>query len=252
MRHECFKKERTIMTHMHPQVPDHIAIIMDGNGRWAKKRLLPRFAGHKQGVEAIKRTVRRANERGVKVLTMYAFSTENWNRPEEEVNFIMNLPKIFFKEYMSELIEQNVQLMTIGKIERLPEETQAILNDAIEKTQDNTGMVLNFAINYGGRQEITQAVQKLAEQVEAGTLQTSQITEELVEDSLMTSPLKEYAQPDLLIRTSGEERLSNFLLWQIAYSEFYFSPLLWPDFDGEALDEAIRSYQERDRRFGKV
>lgn len=234
------------------QVPKHIAIIMDGNGRWAKKRFLPRIAGHKQGVETLKEITKHANKLGVKILTVYAFSTENWTRPEEEVKFIMNLPKMFFNQFMPELIENNIRLTTIGDITYLPEETQKVLNEAIEKTQDSTGMILNIAINYGGYQEIISATKAIAKEIKEGIIEVEDINKDKIESHLMTHKFGEYANPDLLIRTSGEIRLSNFLLWQLAYSEFYFTDVLWPDFSVKDLDLAVETYHNRDRRYGSI
>lgn len=232
-------------------VPDHIGIIMDGNGRWAKKRLQPRVFGHKAGMDALQEVTLTAAELGVKVLTVYAFSTENWSRPAEEVNFIMKLPIEFFDKYVPKLHANNIKVQLMGDLERLPKETLDALNRAIALTQDNTGLVLNFALNYGGRAELALAMRALAEQVAAGQLTPDAITEDLIADHLLTAELpKAYRDPDLIIRTSGEERLSNFLPWQAAYSEFYFTQVLWPDFKGPELVEAIEAYNRRHRRFG--
>ncbi|MBG9985292.1 isoprenyl transferase [Facklamia sp. DSM 111018] len=240
------------MNHDLEKIPKHVAIIMDGNGRWAKKRMMPRVFGHRKGVETLKEIVIRANELGIKILTVYAFSTENWSRPEDEVNFLLNLPKDFFDSFLPQLNKNNVKVDYIGDANRLPEETQAIMQEGLAQTSKNTGMILNIALNYGSRQEITQAVQLIATKVAQGELMPNAIDEELIDAHLMTHFLGEYSAPDLMIRTSGELRLSNFLLWQLAYSEFYFTDILWPDFKPEQFDEAIIEYSKRKRRFGKV
>ena len=232
------------------RIPHHIAIIMDGNGRWAQKRHLPRVAGHKQGMQTVKTITIAASNLGVKVLTLYAFSTENWKRPSSEVNYLMQLPIRFFSTFVPDLVKNNVRVMVMGDIQRLPAKTQQAVNDAIADTANCDGMVLNFALNYGSRDEITRAVQEVAAAVQAGTISPEAIDEELVSQHLMTAPLGEFADPDLLIRTSGEERISNFLLWQLAYSELEFVPEYWPDFDAESLKRAIIEFQGRHRRFG--
>ncbi len=232
------------------RIPHHIAIIMDGNGRWAQKRHLPRVAGHKQGMQTVKTITIAASNLGVKVLTLYAFSTENWKRPSSEVNYLMQLPIRFFSTFVPDLVKNNVRVMVIGDIQRLPAKTQQAVNDAIADTANCDGMVLNFALNYGSRDEITRAVQEVAAAVQAGTISPEAIDEEMVSQHLMTAPLGEFADPDLLIRTSGEERISNFLLWQLAYSELEFVPEHWPDFDAESLKRAIVEFQGRHRRFG--
>lgn len=232
-------------------VPSHIGIIMDGNGRWAKKRLQPRIFGHKAGMEALQEVTLTAADLGVKVLTVYAFSTENWSRPAEEVNFIMKLPIDFFDKYVPKLHANNIKIQLMGDLERLPKETLVALNRALTLTQSNTGLVLNFALNYGGRAELTLAMKRLAEQVASGQLLPEAITEDLIAEQLLTADLPvAYRDPDLIIRTSGEERLSNFLPWQAAYSELYFTDVLWPDFKGSELVEAITAYNRRHRRFG--
>ena len=232
--------------------PHHVAIIMDGNGRWAKKRHMPRVFGHKKGVETLKKITIRAHELGIKILTVYAFSTENWSRPEEEVNFLMKLPKEFFDSFLPEIMKHNVRVTTIGDPSRLPQETQALMQEGLDRTAANTGMILNIALNYGGRQELVHASQAIAQQVLEGQLDPSAIDEDLLSQYLMTHPLGDYQDPDLMIRTSGELRLSNFLLWQLAYSEFYFTDVLWPDFTPAEFDQAIEAYQKRQRRYGKV
>lgn len=242
------KEERPLV--LNDNIPQHIAIIMDGNGRWAKKRALPRVAGHKEGMKTVKKITMAAKNMGVKVLTLYAFSTENWKRPQEEVSFLMQLPIDFFDTFVPDLMKNNVRVETIGDITALPEKTQVAVKAAKEKTQNNNGMILNFALNYGSRAEMITATQTLAQAVQDGELQAADIDEAHFSAALETAFLGNLADPDLLIRTSGEERLSNFLLWQSAYSEFYFTEQLWPDFDAQALKEAIAAYQSRNRRFG--
>ncbi|ALC86000.1 UDP pyrophosphate synthase [Bacillus sp. FJAT-22090] len=229
------------------QLPSHIAIIMDGNGRWAKKRTLPRVAGHHEGMKIVKRITRFANEIGIKTLTLYAFSTENWKRPKLEVEFLMRLPEEFLGTYLPELIEQNVQVKMMGNIESLPEHTKRAVKKAMEQTAHNDGLILNFALNYGSRDEIVQAVRNIVNDVQNGNISAEVISEKLLDNYLMT---KDLSEPDLLIRTSGEVRLSNFMLWQLAYTEFWFTDTLWPDFDEACLLDAIESYQTRNRRYG--
>lgn len=228
-------------------IPTHIAIIMDGNGRWAKKRSMPRVAGHHEGMKTIRKITRAACDLGVEVLTLYAFSTENWKRPKSEVEFLMKLPEQFLTSFLPELMERNIRIEMIGVMETLPKYTQAALKKAMDATKNNTGLVLNFAMNYGGRAEIVMAVQHLIKQVEKGTLTTEEIEEQHITQHLMTARLPE---PDLLIRTSGEVRISNFMLWQLAYTEFWFTDTHWPDFDEACLKEAITVYQNRNRRYG--
>lgn len=230
-------------------LPQHIAIIMDGNGRWAKNRGMPRIAGHKEGMGVVKRIVRYSSDIGIKVLTLYAFSTENWKRPKNEVDFLMKLPVDFLNTYLPELIERNVQVRTIGDFDVLPSHTQKAVNEAMEKTKDNDGLILNFALNYGSRFEMVHAVKQIASKVQTGEIETSDINEELFSSQLYTSELIE---PDLLIRTSGEQRLSNFLLWQLAYAEFWFTEVYWPDFNESHFEKALYDFQNRKRRFGGV
>ena len=224
---------------------NHLAIIMDGNGRWAKKNNLPRTAGHYKGVEVIRNITIHANKLGIKCLTVYAFSTENWKRSEEEVSYIMSLPKVFFRSYLKELMENNVKVMMIGEKDRLPKETREIMDNAIETTKNNTGLILNFAVNYGGRDEIVRACKKYARDYKDGKV--DDLDEESFKDYLYTKDLPEV---DLLIRTSNELRVSNYLLYQIAYSEFVFTETLWPDFTPEELDKCIAEYESRKRNFG--
>ncbi len=232
-------------------VPKHIAIIMDGNGRWAQNRRLPRVAGHKEGMNTVKKMTKVASRLGVKVLTLYAFSTENWKRPNDEVNYLMQLPVDFFSTFVPELVKENVKVTVMGYIDHLPLHTQKAVYEAMEETKDNTGMILNFALNYGSRGEILSGVQKIAEKIAEKEIQPKDITEEMISQSLMTSSLPlDLQDPELVIRTSGEERISNFLLWQIAYSELYFTPIFWPDFTEEEMKKAIGSFQHRQRRFG--
>lgn len=230
-------------------IPEHVAIIMDGNGRWAKKRLMPRNVGHAEGARAIERACENADELGIKYLTVYAFSTENWKRSVEEVTGIMNI----FRKYLVDSIErsnrENMRVRVIGKRDGLPEDIIEKINNLENETAKNTGLQFNVAINYGGRDELTRAVRNIAERYKNNELVMDDITEELISKSLDTWELPD---PDLLIRTSGELRTSNFLPWQIAYTEFYFTDILWPDFDMDALVDAVRYYNKRERRFGGV
>lgn len=220
---------------------------MDGNGRWAKAKGLPRTAGHKKGVENVRDIAIYANSLGIKCLTVYAFSTENWKRPEQEVNYLMALPKVFFESYMKEIMANNIKITMIGYMDRIPNNARTVFEDAIEKTKNNTGMVLNFAVNYGSRDEIVRAINKYANDLKDGKVE--EMSEELFETYLDTAGLPEV---DLMIRTSGEQRISNYLLWQIAYSEFIFTPVAWPDFTGDELDKCIAEFERRNRRFGGV
>lgn len=231
---------------------NHLAIIMDGNGRWAKKRRKPRYVGHKEGMNNVERITLAADKLGIKVLTLYAFSTENWARPKEEVAYLMNLPVRFFDKFMPTLMKNNVKVNIMGYLDELPKKTYDIVQRAMHETANNTGLILNFAFNYGSRKEIVSAVQKLGQAIEAGELNSSEIDEELISKNLMTGKFEEYRDPDLLIRTSGEQRISNFLLWQLAYSELAFSSKNWPDFTAEDLEKFVRDFQSRNRRFGKL
>ena len=231
------------------EIPNHIAIIMDGNGRWAKKRALPRMAGHHEGMKVVRRVTKQANALGVNALTLYAFSTENWKRPKIEVDYLMKLPEEFLTTFLPELIEENVQVRVMGDKNKLPLHTLKAVDKAIEETKANDGLVLNFALNYGSRTEIITAVQEIAKEVELGKLNKDDINESMFSNYLMTQTLPD---PDLLIRTSGEIRLSNFMLWQLAYTEFWFTDVLWPDFNEQCLLQAIHTYQQRGRRFGGV
>ena len=228
-------------------LPEHVAIIMDGNGRWAKQRGLPRIMGHRRGVEAVRETVRAAGECGLKYLTLFAFSSENWRRPEAEVSDLLGLLKAFIRRDLADLHKENVRVKVIGDREGLNEDIKALLTEAEQMTRDNTALTLVIAFNYGSRDEITRAFVSLAKDVEAGRLRPQDITADLVDARLDTAGIPD---PDLIIRTSGEERLSNFLLWQAAYSEFMFVPDYWPDFSRELFFSALEKYAARDRRFG--
>lgn len=231
-------------------VPKHVAIIMDGNGRWAKERGLKRTEGHREGMEAIRRVAHHAANRGVKVLTLYAFSTENWKRPPQEVHYLMKLPVEFFDRFVPELIENNIRVHMMGIEEKVPSSTLKSIHKAMDETKHCTGMVLNFAFNYGGRLEITEAIKTIAQDVLEGQVTVRDIDEELIAQQLFSNDLAPYSDIDLMIRTSGEQRLSNFMLWQNAYSEFYFVEKNWPDFNDKLFDQALSSYQQRHRRYG--
>ncbi|WP_238899204.1 isoprenyl transferase [Clostridium sp. YIM B02500] len=230
-------------------IPNHIAIIMDGNGRWAKEQNLPRSMGHKAGVETIRRILKEATRLGIKNLTLYAFSTENWARPKDEVGTLMKLLVTYLKKELKECHENGVRMNVLGDTSKLPKECQNALEEALETTRNNTKINLNFALNYGGRNEIVRAIKLINSDIKNGKLNEEDINEALVEKYLYT---KRIPDPDLIIRPSGEQRLSNFLLWQCAYSEFWYSDINWPDFKEKDLRKAIADYQNRDRRFGKV
>lgn len=230
-------------------IPKHIAIIMDGNGRWAKNRNLPRTLGHKAGVETIRRIVKESDRLGVKYITLYAFSTENWKRPKDEVSALMKLLVQYLKQEVVNLHENRVVLRVLGDISALPEECRNEIGEAIELTKDNNGLVLNVAFNYGGRDEIIRAVKNVVDDIENGKISKNDINQDLFSNYLYT---KNSPDPDLIIRPSGEQRISNFLLWQCAYSEFWYSNVNWPDFKEEDLQRAIYDYQNRNRRFGGV
>jgi undecaprenyl diphosphate synthase len=239
--------EERIKMIMKLPMPKHIAIIMDGNGRWAKKRALPRIAGHHEGMKRVRRVTSLASKLGIEVLTLYAFSTENWKRPKSEVEYLMKLPGEFLGTFLPELIEENVRVNMMGYKDKLPEHTINAVGKAISETAHNNGLILNFALNYGSRDEIVRAVKNIIQDVKNGTMDENKLTEDIFSNYLMTHNLRD---PDLLIRTSGEIRLSNFMLWQLAYTEFFFSDVLWPDFSEEHLIEAIEVYQQRSRRYG--
>lgn len=226
-----------------------MAIIMDGNGRWASRRALPRFFGHRQGVKALKTAVRYASRRGIGALTVYAFSTENWTRPREEVDFLMDLMHKTFVQEIEELHREGVRIQLVGDRSTLSPDILKVWNDAEEITRQNTGMTFNVAFNYGGRQEILNVVQALVGQVDKGEITVDEITETTISRLLYTHPTPD---PDLIIRTGGEMRLSNFLLWQAAYSEFYVTDVLWPDFGEDDFERALQDYSGRERRFGQV
>ncbi len=230
-------------------LPTHIAIIMDGNGRWAKKRLLNRISGHEKGSRTVQTVVRACREIGISYLTLYAFSTENWQRPQKEVNALMNLLDQFLQSEQKEMVEHNIRLRVIGQVERLPSGVRRSLHRTMEATRNNTAMNLILALSYGGRSEIVHMVRTVADKVKQGLLEPASIAEEVVTRHLYTADIPD---PDLLIRTSGEMRISNFLLWQIAYTEIFVTPTLWPDFTREELEQILKEYQARERRFGAV
>lgn len=229
------------------EMPTHVAIIMDGNGRWAAQRSLPRFEGHRRGVEAIRRAVRTAGDLGIRYLTVYSFSAENWRRPAEEVSDLMGLLKRFVRHDLAELHANNIRVRIIGERQGLAPDIRLLLDEAEQLTRSNTGLTLVIAFNYGGRQEILSAVRILAQRVKEGALDPSAITMDMIESALDTHGIPD---PDLVIRTSGEQRVSNFLTWQTAYSEFVFLPGYWPDFDDATFRAAIDEYCRRERRFG--
>ena len=231
------------------RLPRHVAVIMDGNGRWAKRQGLPRIMGHRRGVDALKDLLRCCRDWGVQALTAYAFSTENWGRPLEEVDFLMTLFERVLRQELREMMQENVQIRFVGNLNALPRSLQAEIERSMDETRNNQGIKFTVATNYGGRQEIVEAARAIASKVQEGILQPEEIDEALFERHLYTSGI---CDPDLLIRTSGEMRLSNFLLWQMAYAEFYVTDTLWPDFDREEFHRALCAYQKRDRRFGKV
>ena len=230
-------------------IPSHVAIIMDGNGRWAKQRGLPRTEGHIRGQDALRTTLRAAARRGIKYLTVYTFSTENWSRPQEEVDALMSILVSAIHAETPQLIAEGVRMRAIGDLSRLPQQAQDSLAESIELTKDGAQITLILALSYSSRDEIRRASQRLAAEAAAGRLRPEEITEELISSYLDTA---EYPDPDLVIRTGGEKRISNYLLWQSAYSELYFSETYWPDFGQEALDEALAAYASRERRFGKT
>lgn len=227
----------------------HIAFIMDGNGRWAKRRGMPRTFGHHAGLEAMRRVIRSCGQLGIEVVTFYAFSTENWSRSPEEVNFLMNLPVEFVDQDLPEMMKNNTKLIITGSDENVPLKTLEAIRRGTRMTAANTGLVINLAFNYGGRDEIVRGMRRLAQNIKNGSVTPEEINESTIHDYLYHP---EILDPDLIIRTSGEQRLSNFLLWESAYSEFYFAPELWPDMSGDVLEKIIAQYQQRDRRFGNA
>jgi len=236
--------------HLDPEkLPRHVAVIMDGNGRWAKKRLLNRIMGHEKGSETVRSIVRTCREIGIQYLTLYAFSTENWQRSKIEVAALMTLLEKFLKSEIQELQDNNIRLNVIGQIDRLPESVRSALEKSMRITRENDALCLNLALSYGSRAEILRMVKRISASVASGEIHPDALSEETIGAHLYTADMPD---PDLLIRTSGEMRISNFLLWQIAYSEIYVTPTLWPDFSGDEFIKIIQDYQNRDRRFGKV
>ena len=231
------------------RLPNHVAVIMDGNGRWAQKRKLPRIMGHQRGADTLHELVLCCKDWGIQSLTVYAFSTENWRRPDKEVNFLMLLIEQMLRREMRFMEEEKVRLRVIGNLEALPESLQHEVDQAMDRTAHHDALTLNLAANYGGRQEIVHACRQLATQVQTGKIAPEEIDEQRLAQVLYTSGMTD---PDLLIRTSGEMRVSNFLLWQLAYAEFYVTDTLWPDFDRQEFHKALSAYQQRDRRYGKV
>ena len=231
------------------RLPQHVAVIMDGNGRWAKGKGLPRIMGHQRGVDTLKDLLRCCKDWGVPALTAYAFSTENWGRPPSEVEFLMTLFERVLRREMAEMMAENVRIRFVGNLQGLPNSLQKEIARSMNDTKDNFGIQFTVATNYGGRQEIVQACRRIASQVEQGLLDAQDIDEQVFERHLYT---KEIVHPDLLIRTSGEMRISNFLLWQMAYAEIYVTQTLWPDFNRQEFHRALSNYQQRDRRFGKI
>lgn len=231
------------------KLPRHVALIMDGNGRWAKARNLPRLAGHQRGVETVKSIIKYCSDIGIKYLTVYAFSTENWGRPKDEVDGLMELLARFLKAEIDELHRNQVRMKVLGDIRPLPDAGRTEIERALERTADNTGLTFCIALNYGSRDEILKGVRHVAKQVADGVIALEEISESLFSEALYTA---EIPDPDLLIRTSGEMRISNFLLWQIAYSELWFTDIPWPDFTPDELYKALIAYQDRDRRYGKI
>lgn len=230
-------------------IPEHIAIIMDGNGRWATNKMMPRNFGHKAGIEALRDVIKTSSNIGIKYLTLYAFSTENWKRPSSEVSLLMKLLVEYLKKEINELHNNNVKIFTIGNISRLPVEVINEINKAMEITKNNSGLCVNIALNYGGRDEIINAIKELGEKIKSNEIQIDEINEDLMSSLMYTADIPD---PELLIRTSGEKRLSNFLLWQCAYTEFWFTDIYWPDFRGKDLLDAINDFQNRKRRFGGI
>jgi undecaprenyl diphosphate synthase len=231
------------------RLPQHVAVIMDGNGRWAQQRGLPRIMGHRRGVDTLKQLLRRCSDWGIGALTAYAFSTENWGRPLEEVGFLMTLFERVLRQELTEMMAENVRIQFVGNLSALPDSLQGEIERAVDATRHNAGIRFTVATNYGGRQEILQACRAIATRVQRGELQPDDIDENLFSRHLYTADL---VDPDLLIRTSGEMRISNFLLWQLAYAEIYVTETLWPDFTKLEFHQALQAYQRRDRRFGKV
>ncbi|MGE0159300.1 MAG: isoprenyl transferase [Gemmatimonadales bacterium] len=241
--------ERLDRIRLHGDVPGHVAVIMDGNGRWAAERGLPRHLGHREGMKAVRETISAAVEVGIGILTLFAFSTENWNRPRQEVSALMRLLEHYARKEREELVRQGVEVHVLGDLDRVDAATRRAVDSIVSETAGGTALRLNLMISYGGREELIRATKILAERVRSGELSLEDIDEDALEDTLFTRRLP---PPDLLIRTSGEYRISNFMLWQLAYTELHITPVLWPDFDREHLYEAVLDYQRRDRRFGRV
>jgi undecaprenyl diphosphate synthase len=241
--------ERLDRIRLHGDVPGHVAVIMDGNGRWAAERGLPRHLGHREGMKAVRETISGAVEAGVRILTLFAFSTENWNRPRAEVSALMRLLEHYARKEREELVRQGVEVHVLGELDRVDDVTRRAVESIVSETKGGAHLRLNLMISYGGREELIRSARILAEKVRAGELTPEDIDEDALEDTLFTRRLP---PPDLLIRTSGEYRISNFMLWQLAYTELHITPVFWPDFDREHLYEAILDYQRRDRRFGRV
>jgi len=231
------------------KIPEHVAIIMDGNGRWATQKGLPRTAGHKEGVEALLRTVKACGDVGVRMLTVYAFSTENWERPRDEVDFLISFFASTIDRVTKDLVENEIRLRFFGRLDAFPEEVRGKMREAMDRTKDNAKFGLNVMVNYGGRAEIVDAVSKIVQQSEKGQIKSGEISEKVIENNLYTAGLPD---PELLIRTAYERRISNFLLWQLAYTELYFTKTLWPDFDKTKLVDAIADFQKRNRKFGRI
>ena len=229
------------------KIPQHIAIILDGNGRWAKKRLMPRTFGHRKGAFNVRDIATACNKIGIKYLTVFCFSTENWNRPQSEVDYIMNAPIRYFQRYKKKIYESTIRIKAIGRRDRIPSDLLKLIEELEENTKDHTGLTLTLCIDYGSYDEITTAVKTIAKEVKDGNLNVEDITPQLIENNLFT---KDFPKLDLLIRTSGEIRISNYLLWQLGYAELYFTETLWPDFNEKELEKALISYQSRNRRFG--
>lgn len=231
------------------RIPTHVAIIMDGNGRWAKERSLPRLAGHNAGMSALKEIVKHSSVLGIKHLTVYAFSTENWKRPEDEVGGIFKILIYYVNKELQELHNNNVKVNILGDYEKLPKDAVNKLEEALEKTKNNTGLKFHIALNYGSRKEIVRSTKKIAKRIKEGSLSPEEITTEILTNNMYTAGIPD---PDLVIRTGGERRLSNFLLWQTAYSEFVFTDVFWPDFTPQCFEDAITEFQSRIRRFGGI
>ncbi len=230
-------------------IPRHVAIIMDGNGRWAETKHQPRLFGHTAGVDSVRDIVETSREIGIKVLTLYAFSSENWQRPDNEVKGLMALLKNYLQAELDRMLKNDIRLVSIGQHEKLPVKVREVLEGTIERTKNNSGLILNLALSYGGRAELVQSVKRLAQDCVQGRINVEDIDEQLISDHLYTASLPD---PDLLIRTGGEARLSNFLLWQASYAEIYFTPVMWPNFRKEAFLQALDEFQQRERRFGKT